>query len=294
MSLQFDRQYALDIFNDAGEQLEIRDLRVSFELTKTLLGYPNRGVVEVYNLAEEDIQRITQKFSTLRLFAGYAERVKQVFEANVKNFYKARSNPDSIFTFITSSGSRAWDSSVFSKTYNAGTSANTIIEEVGNSFDGVQLGARVSNPEWPTLLANGTFSGSSSRVMDQLSREYNFDWAIDQQELNIVPRGFALEDLPLVEITPDTGLIGSPTLTELGADFRVLMNPDLVPGRRVQMRADFVQLGQSGTEFRRVRTTADGIYKIMETRHIGDSRGQDWYTDIIGWRVGDEPRKDEN
>lgn len=294
MSLQFDRQYALDIFNDAGGQLEVRDLRVTFEVTKTLLGYPNRGVVEIYNLGEDDIQRITQKFSTLRLFAGYRGRVKQIFEANVKNFYKSRSNPDSIFTFITSGASRAWDSSVFSRTYTAGTSANTVIEEVGSSFDGVQLGARLSNPEWPALLGNATFSGSSSRVMDQLSREYNFDWAIDQQEVNVIPRGFALEDLPLVEVTPDTGLIGSPTLTELGADFRILMNPDLIPGRRIEMRADFVQLGQSGIEFRRVRTTADGIYKIMEVRHICDSRGQDWYTDIIAWRIGDEPRKDEN
>ena len=289
--LQFDRRARIEVFNGT-ERLEVSDLRIRITIVKTLLGYPNRGTVEVYNLADESVQRITKKFSTIRVFAGYAGSVKQIYEADVFNFFKSRQSPDSVFTFITSSGSRSWEQSVFSRSYRKGTSVQTILEEVAGSFDGTQIGSIQINPEWSPLLKNATLSGGSASIMNNLSRTYNFDWFVDQNELHVVPRGMALNDKGIYDLSVDNGLIGSPTLTELGCDFRMLMNPDVLPGRLLRMTSEFVQLGQAGLEFRRVRTIADGVYKVMETRLVNDTRGSDWYGDIIGWRQGDEPRKE--
>ncbi len=293
MSLQFDRQGNLEIFNDS-EILLVEKLRIRFTVIKTLLGYPNKGRIEIFNLAESKIQRITQRDSVVRLFGGYAGQTALLFEANVVNYFKTRLSADSIFTLITGSSNTAWEKSAFTKTFEAGIAVDGIITEVANSFSGVTVGTIEINPEWKTKLSPLTLSGSSAQIMNTLSRDYNFDWAIEQNQLNVIPRGFVLVDKPIFVVNPQTGLIGAPTLTELGADFRILINPEILPGRRVQMNSNTVQLGQAGLEFRKVRTVADGIYKVMETRLIGDTRGQDWYTDIIGWRVGDEPRKDVN
>ena len=118
--------------------------------------------------------------------------------------------------------------------------------------------------------------------MDILARDYNFDWNIDQNVLDVVGRGLSSDDKGVFNINPQTGLIGAPTLTELGADFRILLNPEILVGRQVFMDSATVQLAQAAIDIRKVRTTADGFYKVKETRLIGDTRGKDWYTDIIG------------
>lgn len=293
MSLQFKRGAKVEIFNDS-ETLTVEGLRIKFEVVRTSLGYPNRGKIQIYNLSEAKIQQITQRLSKVRLFAGYNGEIPQVYEADLINFYKTRLGVDSVFELVTGSGKRSWTSSQFSKTYNAGVAIETIIKEVVESFIDVIPGVVVLPPDLPTKLQPLSLSGSSSSVMDILARDYNFDWNIDQNVLDVVGRGLSSDDKTVFNINPQTGLIGAPTLTELGADFRILLNPEILVGREVFMDSTTVQLAQAATDIRKVRTTADGFYKVKETRLIGDTRGQDWYTDIIGWRVADEPRKDSN
>lgn len=291
MSLQFKRGCKVEIFNDS-ETLTVEGLRIKFEVVRTSLGYPNRGKIEIYNLDETKIQQITKRFSTVRIFAGYAGALPQIYEADLSNYFKSRVGVDSVFTLITGSGRRSFDTSRFSKTYAAGILPESIIREVVASFANVTSGVLVLPTELPTKLQPLSLSGSSKAVLDQLALDYNFDWSIDQGVLDVVARGLIADDRAVFDINSATGLIGGATLTELGADFRVLLNPEILVGREVRMNAASVQLSQAGLEFRKVRTIADGFYKVKEIRLIGDTRGQDWYTDIIGWRVEDEPRKD--
>lgn len=293
MSLQFKRGAKVEIFNDS-ETLSVEGLRIKFEVVRTSLGYPNRGKIQIYNLSEAKIQQITQRLSRVRLFAGYDGALPQVYEADLVNYYKSRLGVDSVFELVTGSGKRSWTSSQFSKTYEAGVSINTIVKEVVDSFVDVIPGVIVLPSDLQTKLQPLSLSGSSSSVMDILARDYNFDWNIDQNVLDVIGRGLTSDDRTTFNINPQTGLIGAPTLTELGADFRILLNPEVLVGRQVFMDSTTVQLGQAAIELRKVRTNADGFYKVKETRLIGDTRGQDWYTDIIGWRVEDEPRKDTN
>ena len=30
-----------------------------------------------------------------------------------------------------------------------------------------------------------------------------------------------------------------------------------------------------------IKTNADGLYYVMRANHVGDTRGQDWYTDLL-------------
>lgn len=291
MSLQFNRQYTLTLSNADGEVLVIEELRITFQLNKTLLGYPTRGRIEIYNLSEENIQRIGKRYSVATLEAGYATTKAHVFTSNIMNFYKSRQGVDSVFNLILAGEAPAWADSVFVRTYREGMPPSTILRDVAGSFEGVIIGTLLEDASWEAKLSSVTHAGNARTIMDKLARDYNFDWAIHDGQIDVIPRGQVLTDQPIYVITPETGLIGSPTLTELGADFRVLLNPDIMLGRQVQMSAESVQLGQEGLEFRRVRTTADGFYKVMDIRLMGDTRGLDWYCDIIGWRVGDEPRK---
>lgn len=286
MSLQFNRRCRVSLYNDAGEGLVIEDLRVRFQLTKTLLGYPTRGKVEIFNLSEQNVQRITKQYTTVLVEIAYAENeYAQLFTSNIMNFYKDRQGTDSIFALILSGNAPAWNGSVFSKTYSEGVPVRSILEDVVGSFSGVLVGTILDDSDWGAKLSGVTHVGATRDVLNKLARDYNFSWAIHDNQIDIIPHDKVLVDREVHVLTSATGLIGAPTLTELGADFRSLINPDIMLGRRVKMDSSVVQLGQEGLEFRKVRNTADGLYKVMDLRYLGDTRGNEWYCDIIGWIV---------
>ena len=65
--------------------------------------------------------------------------------------------------------------------------------------------------------------------------------------------------------TPGTGLIGSPEPGEDGfINARALIQPGLVPGRRVDLQAENIR----------------GLFRIERVVYIGDTWGPDWYADI--------------
>ncbi len=286
---QFKRAIRL-VLSNAEESLTIENLSIAFQIGKTLLGYPARGKIVIRNLSEDNIQRITQRYTTVELTGGYEGAEALLFLGNISNYSKERNGPTSEFHLVVKSSTTAWEASTFQKTFSAGTPLNTVLQELMASFQGVIPGQIAASPDWPTNLSSTVIAGSSRRSMDVLARTYNFDWNIVDGEVTVVSRGQALKDRPAYLISPATGLIGSPVLTEQGADFRVLLNPAIMLGRQIEMRSNYAQLGQAGVEFRRVRSSADGIYKVMDIRMTGDTNGVDWYYDLITWGVTNEYR----
>lgn len=286
---QFKRVLRL-ILSNAEESLTVEGLSMAFQIGKTLLGYPARGKIVIRNLSETNIQRITQRYTSVELIGGYEGAEALLFRGNISNYSKERNGPTSEFHLIVKSSTSAWEASTFQKTFAAGTPLSTVLGELMGSFQGVIPGQIAASPDWPTNLSSTVVAGSSRRSMDVLARTYNFDWNIIDDEVTVVSRGQALKDRPAYVISPATGLIGSPVLTELGADFRVLLNPAIMLGREIEMRSEYAQLGQAGVEFRRVRNTADGTYKVMDIRMSGDTNGVDWYYDLITWGTTSENR----
>jgi hypothetical protein len=286
---QFNRQCRV-ILSNAEEFLEIEELTVRFDIQKTLLGYPARGRIEIMNLGVENIQKITQRYTSVELFGGYVGAEALLFRGNITNYYKDQNGPTGIFGLIVKSSTSAWEESTFSRTYAAGTPAATIINEVAASFQGVIKGQIITNPDWSPSLADVTVAGSSRRIMDQLARDYNFDWNIVEGEILAVPRGQAFQDQPRFIIQAGNGLVGVPVVTDLGVDFRILLNPAIMLGREIELRAASAQLGQQGVDFRKVRSNADGVYKVMDIRMSGSKRDIDWYYDIVAWGTNRETR----
>jgi Baseplate hub gp41 len=84
------------------------------------------------------------------------------------------------------------------------------------------------------------------------------------------------------------GMVGAPVITQGGVQFRVLLDSRLevkLPPVRVQInntsiRAMLYQIKQNPSIL-----DQDGLYVVGGVRHVGDTRGQDWYTDVTGYTV---------
>jgi len=68
-----------------------------------------------------------------------------------------------------------------------------------------------------------------------------------------------------VLLTPETGLIGSPTPQNDGrVSAQSLLQPDLIPGRQVQIKSKHVQ----------------GMYVVETAQYEGETAGDAWFVNI--------------
>jgi hypothetical protein len=122
-------------------------------------------------------------------------------------------------------------------------------------------------------------------VLNQLGQQHSFQWSIQNgvlqyTELDAKPPVFPDQ---AILITKRSGLIGSPTLTYVGVEAKALLNPEIKPGAIVKIEAQAPNINVGNLQFQPVlRELGDGYFFVQKAVHTGDTRGNDWYTDITG------------
>jgi len=92
-----------------------------------------------------------------------------------------------------------------------------------------------------------------------------------------------LEGDEAVLVNAATGMLGSPTVTEIGADVMTLLNPRMLPNKAFKIESVNTDIQLGNLFFRNVkRTNAEGTYKIQEVTFKGDSREGEWTSAVKG------------
>jgi hypothetical protein len=73
-------------------------------------------------------------------------------------------------------------------------------------------------------------------------------------------------------------LIGTPQQLEDGVQFRVLLDPDMQLGKLAQIAAIYKKLALYPNQ--KLFIDPAGIYVVAGITHIGDTRGNEWYTEV--------------
>ena len=122
--------------------------------------------------------------------------------------------------------------------------------------------------------------------MDEFANEYKFDWSIQDGESVIISKDKILNIDEAVVLTSATGMIGSPIITEIGANVIALLNPLLLPNTAFRIESILADSQVKDLNTKRAkRTTAEGLYKIQEVKFKGDSREGDWIALLKGKTV---------
>lgn len=115
-------------------------------------------------------------------------------------------------------------------------------------------------------------------------------WSIQDGKLIMVPEtSYMPGEIPV--ITAETGMIGMPQQTQNGITIKMLTNPNVKIGTLIQIDNASVQryeyslnVGQQAQNERieqQAKLQDDGFYYVMIAEHSGDTRGNDYYTDVI-------------
>lgn len=140
--------------------------------------------------------------------------------------------------------------------------------------------------------------GTASDIIAQAARTGNLAMWVSQDGLNVRtlqassqapdfvfgPSAAGTNYNPVssgVSYTPT--LIGTPQQTQAGVNFRVLMDSRLKLGSIVQLNQSVIrQLPRYPGSAALSLLDQDGSYVVAGVKHIGDTRGQEWYSDITG------------
>ena len=283
MARQYKRAYDLTIIPNDGESRIIKELKIDFEITKSILSFPNLCRLDIYNPNNDTLSALQKKYTKITLNAGYEGDVILLFKGEVRNVFQFKSGTERVITVYAGDGERDWQNAIFNKTFTENVTISSAIEEVLKSFKEVTVGVINGLPQVADKLRGQTLSGSSKDILDGFGSEYGFDWSIQDGEVVITPDESPLEGDEAVLVNAATGMLGSPTLTEIGANVTTLLNPRLLPNKAFQIESVNTDIQLANLFFRNIkRTSAEGTYKIQEVTFKGNSRENEWTSAVKG------------
>lgn len=277
MSRQFRRACELVITTASGRQISIREVRITFQIIKSVISTPNLAEITIYNLSHDTESALQDRFNRVTFNAGYEGNIKLLFTGEVRNVSKVRQGVDRTVTLYASDGERDFQNASFNRTYSASVQVSKAIRDIMATFTDATIGTLEGLPDVTDKLRGMVLSGTSRDLLDMLADEYGFNWSIQNGEVIATPRQVPLTTREAVYISSSTGMLGTPSVTEIGADVTTLLNPLLLPGVAFQIDTNTSTLDLEGLLYeRRPRTDANGLYVAQEVTFQGDNKEGNW------------------
>jgi len=265
MAIFFDRKAELFLVSDK-ERREFDGLRTKFQFDKVLSTSPNRGTISVYNL-NKNSRSFLEETNTAGLNAGYRD-LSQAFSGDVSEFSIEKTKDGDFISTIEIVDGIIINQAETNETFEPGASVKTMFEtmvrdlgqnptEVFKSFLGFgDLSDEKTN--------NGkTISGRTIDETVELGRAYGIEFFTDDNILRAIEAdGFLIE--PVVVLSKDSGLIGSPQKTKDGIKLKSLMNVLIAPGKKIEILSEEIA----------------GLAVVERVTHLGDTNENDWFSDI--------------
>ena len=303
MSLQWKRSYDL-IVGDAGHGLRITEtpdrpgLRVVFEITKTLRSSLNTAVIKIYNLSPDNEGKIKGEFTEVLFNVGYQGAALLVFRGQIRNVSTYSEGTDRITEINAADGERDSRKSIVNFTLAAGTTTEQLVDKVVETFESTKKGQIVVKDK--QRLRGRVISGMATDVLHAAASDSNANWSIQDGRLDIVAADSTLPTEAIV-IRDDTGKLDPPEVDDKGIKVRCLLNPRIrcngkikLDNRDVKLKVIKQRERQPGAKAPKkapkskhlARLDPDGIYKVYKVVHKGDTRANEWSSEVFAQALG--------
>lgn len=307
MSDQFLRKASLIVtpaYSDQGRDLS--QLRFRFRIGAADVETPNHVWVRVYNLSDHTVKSIKQQaapntptfvpgsaeYARLTLQAGYQNgNFGVIFDGRIRQIKSGRENPtDTYLDILAQDGDIAYNFGVCNTTLAKGSSIADRQKAIVVAFSKAQPEVTAANIGQVAQATGGILP--RGKVLFGMARDYQRDlcattgttWSIQNGKVQVLPLTGYLPGEAVV-ITSRTGMIGLPEQTDNGIRVRCLLNPRLQVGGLVKLDNRSIQQALFNVQFTALnllpRLDADGLYRLYVVEHHGDTRGQEWYSELI-------------
>jgi hypothetical protein len=267
----FDRICIVEVSPD----MRIQDLRIKFDVKKSIFSNLNYCRVDISNLSQTTRNKITSDPSSLvRVKAGYVQNggAINIGQGNISNVIHSLQNPDIISTIYSKDGFNSIIDNNISLSFKANTSLKSVIDAIAKDL---KLPIKYAEYNQNATFKNGySYLGSIPDALDQLGEQFRFKWSIQNGELMIIQNGGSNKNKS-ISLSANTGLIESPEL------IIKTKNLDLLNKNEYKITALLQPQLEAGDLIEVKSKVLNGTFIVKELNHLGDTRGNEWYTKII-------------
>lgn len=272
-------------------------LHITFETFQSVNSALWYADISIYNLNNATLNTIITQGMTVSLEAGYMNKPYGViFEGTVFQPLWERENVTDfkltlhcVVGFINNGNNFAAQS--FAKGL---TQRQLVARMAAGASTPVPL---VTNPDADTALSKTTLSrggiifGNPDKYFEQASKYSDLNTWQSNAQASIISLSKSA-NLPTFTFGVGSGLLGTPQQTQFGVDCRVLLDPRITPATQIYLDQSALTvrqlpLGLAGNTYPTILSQS-GYYAVLAVRHMGDSRGNTWETQITGSLYSDE------
>jgi hypothetical protein len=279
----YGRRYRVIVSSLDGEKaLDVSQLRRTFECVKAMIVQPQFSVISVYNLSAETENTIISEGMRVVLEAGYeGEQYGVVFDGNVVQTTRSKEDGTTYVLTLVAADSDMWASyslSAFSmvKGQNCRQALESCIDKASIPSE---LGSISESLSSSSLTRGKVFFGLTADYVRQMARSENATAYIDGGKINFI-KATDVPDGEVIELSPESGLIGVPAQNEYGVTIKCLLNPQIKLNTLVHVDNSLVRNQQYAQEQAIYSLDRDGLYRVIKLTVVGDTRGNDWYTEV--------------
>lgn len=258
----------------AGQNgLEITDMRMKFQIERSVKADPNACMLEIYNLSETTRKFCENRPLTVWIDAGYDNNPKQLFTGDSHFAFSRMEKPEWVTKIQLRDGGQAYDNARINMTYGSGVPVSKVLNDFASKF-GLRVDPAQAKALAPllsqTLPGARVYQGPVRDQLTQLLSPVGVQWSIQNSTLQLL-RDVDTTGFTFV-ISQETGMIGSPEWTSPKSDtkpnqlkIKSLLQPEIGPGTAIIVRSADI----NGVTFR--------VQKIV---HRGDTHGDEWISEI--------------
>lgn len=272
------RQYLRKViatFTGKGGELKVEDLRMEFLVTKNISASQNKAAIKIYNLKQGNRTKIKEEFDAVKIEAGYQGTIGAkgnvgiIFSGQIRTVLHHRNETDIITTVECGDGDKAARTGAISKSFPKGTKPKEMLEELITKMPGVEKGEWKGVDDLPAYTRPVVMCGACSKELNKIARTHKLHWSIQDGALEIVPGDGYIDDN--VVISPESGMLSVPSITDNGIRVKTLLNPQLRINRTITVKSEELEMNGAPSK-----------YRISGLSFKGNNMDGDFEAEILG------------
>lgn len=305
---QYIRRLRVLLGTSDSEGIDVSDFRVKFSISQAITGKPKTADIRLYNVSRSTLAKIQQENALVEMYCGYGadtplDKLGLLFKGTVFQLRYGRENgTDTFLQIIAMDGGAALANATINQTFAAGTPVSDLRGALIGTLQNVDNGALAVIDADKKLIRGVPQYGMTRNHLRQFAEDTGCSFFIENGKVVMIPSTSVLKT-PAVVINRETGMIGMPQVTPQGIAVRCLLNPQIMLSGQIQLDNATIQDAQldtayaaaaknfiggsqqnvvmSNAQLAKGAQDTDGMYKVISASHVGDTRGNEWYTDII-------------
>ena len=283
-NILYGRRYRIIVGTGSGNGIDVSKLHCTFNIEKAMSETPNYSEAVIYNLSAQTENTFIKAGQRIVIEAGYeGNQYGLIFDGDI--IQPIREKEDGVtykLTLVAQDGDLFLNDGIVNSSFKSGQTPRTIVNEVAfKASESIQTGSISENLENQKLARGKVVFGLAKDYLRQISKSDNSIFYVNDRKVNIIKPN----DLPvgrIIDLSPSSGLIGVPEQFENGVKGRCLLNPFLNLNSFIHINNSIIREAKIQRDQEIKQLDHDGVYRIIKINHLGDTRGDNWYTDFVG------------